>query len=119
MASAPNGTSSASPQSKTLRVAVIGGGIGGVLLAIGLLKHPHVDVHVYESAPSFGEIGAGIGLGPNAQRALKLIGPEAYEAFLKNATSNLWPSHADMFMEYIVVSVLCLFCKLHSKSKLT
>ena len=106
MASVPNTTSSVSPQSQSLRVAVVGGGIGGVVLALGLLKHDHVDVHVYESAPSFGEIGAGVALGPNAQRALEIIGPEAHEAFLKNATPNSWASHANIFIDYIIVSVL-------------
>lgn len=42
-----------------LTVAVIGGGIGGLSLVIGLLKHPHINVQVYEAAHNFGEIGAG------------------------------------------------------------
>ncbi|KAL6720002.1 hypothetical protein ACLMJK_001923 [Lecanora helva] len=101
MASAQDSTSSVLPGAHPLRVAIVGGGIGGVVLAIGLLKHPHIDVHVYESAPSFGEIGAGVAIGPNAQRALDLIGPEASEAFWKHATPNLWPSHAGTYIEYV------------------
>ena len=88
----------------TISVAVVGGGIGGLSLVLGLLKHPHIDVQVYEAAPSFGEIGAGVAFGPNAQRALKLIGPHAFGSFKKHATSNMWESHADSFMQYVSVS---------------
>lgn len=62
MGSVPNQTTKISAQSKAFSVSIIGGGIGGLTLAIGLLKHPHIDVQVYESAPSFGEIGAGVGM---------------------------------------------------------
>lgn len=41
-------------------VAIIGGGIGGLCLAIGLLENPSLKVHVYEAAHAFSEIGAGI-----------------------------------------------------------
>lgn len=104
MSSVPNTTTSTSPHPKTFSVAIIGGGIGGLALAIGLSKYPNIDFHVYESAPSFGEIGAGVGLGPNAQRALEQIGPSAKEAFDKHATGNMWASHANIFAEHIVVS---------------
>lgn len=92
------------PNPKPLSVAVVGGGIGGLTLALGLLKYDHIDVQIYEAAHSFGEIGAGVAIGPNAQRALKLIGPHAWDAFEKHATPNLWESHADNFAEHIVVS---------------
>ena len=102
MASIPNNTTSVSSHPTTLNVAIIGGGIGGLSLALGLLDHPHIDVHVYESAPSFGEIGAGVAFGPNAQRALELIASKAKEAFAKHATANLWASHANTFVQYLV-----------------
>lgn len=53
----------------TLRVAVIGGGIGGLSAALALLREGF-DVHVYEQANRFGEIGAGIQISPNASRLL-------------------------------------------------
>ena len=84
-------------------VAVIGGGIGGLTCAIGLLKHPHIDVQIYEAAHSFGEIGAGVAIGPNAQRAFELIGPEPLAAFKKVATQNIWQSHANIFIQNRVV----------------
>ena len=109
MSSVPNTTTSASSAPTTLNVAVIGGGIGGLALALGLLEHPHMDLQVYESAPSFGEIGAGVSIGPNAQRALELISPAAKAAFDKHATSNMWASKADVFVDYVVVSVSAAF----------
>ncbi|KAK4692408.1 salicylate hydroxylase, partial [Lecanoromycetidae sp. Uapishka_2] len=102
MASVPNTTTFTSPHPKTFSVAIIGGGIGGLCLAIGLSKYPQIDSHVYESAPSFGEIGAGVALGPNGQRAMELIGPNAKEAFDRHATGNMWPSHANNFAVHIV-----------------
>ena len=87
-----------------ITVAIIGGGIGGLCLALGLLKHPHLDVQVYESAPVFSEIGAGVALGTNAARALALIGPTAKQAMDNHATGNLWPSHSDTISNYVVVS---------------
>lgn len=48
-------------------LAIIGGGFGGLCTAIVLLKCTHIDIQVYEAAPNFGEIGAGVGIAPNAQ----------------------------------------------------
>lgn len=90
---------------KPLSVAIIGGGIGGLCTAISLLKYPHIDVQVYEAAPTFGEIGAGVGIAPNAQQALELIAPEARAAYDKHATGNMWPKHAKTLANYVVVSV--------------
>ena len=94
----------------TLTVAIVGGGIGGLALALGLLEHPHIDVQVYESAPSFGEIGAGVTIGENAQRALELISPAAKAAFDKHSTPNMWKSKADLFADYVVVSQPTITC---------
>lgn len=88
-----------------LSVAIIGGGIRGLCTAIALLRHPHIDVQVYEAAPTFGEIGAGLGIGPNAQQALELIVPEARAAYDKHATGNIWPEHAKTLAKYVVVSL--------------
>jgi salicylate hydroxylase len=64
-----------------LRIAVIGGGIGGLSAALALLK-AGCDVQVYEAAPKFGEIGAGIQISPNASRLLHRLGlKEAMESW--------------------------------------
>lgn len=52
---------------------VIGGGIGGLTAAIGLHRTGW-RVTVIERAPSLEPVGAGIGLAPNAQRALDVLG---------------------------------------------
>jgi hypothetical protein len=74
------------PQDRALRIAIVGGGIGGLCLALGLRKHSHIDVQIYEAAHAFSEIGAGIGVGRNAQQALELLGPDVYAAYKKQAT---------------------------------
>ncbi len=57
------------------RIAVIGGGIGGLTAAIAL-RQRGFDVSVYESSPELREIGAGVSLGPNAMKALRSLGLE-------------------------------------------
>lgn len=104
-----DGTSTTSATPASLRIAIIGGGIGGISLALGLLKHPHIDFQIYEAAPIWVQIGAGLGLGPNAQAALEMIGPETEYAFRKNVTGNLWESHQKTFLNFFAVSLLSFF----------
>ncbi len=56
-----------------MKIAIIGGGIGGLSAALHLL-HAGFDVEVYEQAPRIGEIGAGIQISPNASRLLIRLG---------------------------------------------
>jgi 2-polyprenyl-6-methoxyphenol hydroxylase-like FAD-dependent oxidoreductase len=53
---------------------VVGGGIGGLATAIALSGQGW-RVRVFERAPEFAEVGAGISLWANALRALDAIGP--------------------------------------------
>nr|WP_087574868.1 FAD-dependent monooxygenase [Sphingomonas sp. CDS-1] len=55
------------------RIAIIGGGIGGLTAALLLIQRGF-DVHIYERAPQLLELGAGLQLGPNAVRILHAIG---------------------------------------------
>ena len=64
---------------RKLRIAITGGGLAGATLANALLDQPHLDIHIYESAPEFSERGAAVGLAVNAQRALAEIIPSATE----------------------------------------
>ena len=59
-----------------MKIAVIGGGIGGLSAALQLLK-VGFDVQVYEQAPHIAEIGAGIQISPNASRLLQRLGLKA------------------------------------------
>lgn len=59
---------------KTTRIAVIGGGLGGLTAAIALTKIAGVQVTVFEQASQLGEVGAGVTVAPNAARVLDRLG---------------------------------------------
>lgn len=82
-----------------LPIAIIGGGLGGLALAVGLLKHG-IQVHIYESAGAFSEIGAGVAFGINSITALHLLDPRLLEGYKKHATFNADPSRARTFMSF-------------------
>lgn len=54
-------------------VIVVGGGIGGLAAATGIAKLGK-KVTLLEQAPNFGEVGAGLQVGPNGLRALDALG---------------------------------------------
>ena len=54
-------------------ILVVGGGIGGLASALALSGGRH-RVDVFEQAAAFGEIGAGIQIGPNVTRRLHQLG---------------------------------------------
>ena len=57
----------------TLRVAIVGGGIGGVAAA-NALHQRGIDAHVYEQAAALTEVGAGLAVQPNGARMLRKLG---------------------------------------------
>lgn len=74
-------------EEKALEIAIIGGGIAGITLAMGLLSR-NINVRVYERGPSFREIGAGIGFTPNAEWAMRVLDPRIHAAFKRVAVQN-------------------------------
>jgi salicylate hydroxylase len=60
---------------RTPRILVVGGGIGGLAAALAL-ERQHAEVIVCEQSPRLSEIGAGIGIAPNAIKALRALGLE-------------------------------------------
>jgi len=58
---------------KISSIAIVGGGLAGLATAAAL-SHFGIEADVFESAPSLGEIGAGINVSPQAIRALRAIG---------------------------------------------
>ena len=86
-------------QRKDFHVAVCGGGIGGLCLAIGLLRQ-NISCKLYEAASAFAEIGAGISFGPNAIRAMELIDPQIAKGFENCATNNGWQEKRDTWFDF-------------------
>jgi len=61
---------------RPLRVAIVGAGLGGLVAAIAG-RRAGFDVTVYEQAKAFGEVGAGIQVGPNAVKVLRALDLES------------------------------------------
>lgn len=82
-------------KNKSLSIAVIGAGIGGLATA-ALLARQGIAVRVYEQAPAFARVGAGIQMAPNAVKVLRALGVEDYlrrTAFRsERAVSRAWDS---------------------------
>ncbi|KAL2163888.1 hypothetical protein VTH06DRAFT_3100 [Thermothelomyces fergusii] len=74
-------------QNEPLHVAIIGAGITGVSVALGL-EARGVSYTIYERAPGFREIGAGIGFSPNAEQAMKSLNPAMFAAYKRVANPN-------------------------------
>lgn len=64
------------------RIAVLGGGIGG-LAAAAFLHRAGLHATVFEQAPALGEVGAGLVVSPNAVRLIRRIGQ--LDSLLENA----------------------------------
>jgi salicylate hydroxylase len=56
-----------------VRVAIVGGGIGGVAACLAL-RQQGIEADVYEQAPALKEVGAGVALHPNGVRMLDRLG---------------------------------------------
>ena len=63
------------PVKRTPKVAIIGGGIGGLAAALALHRRG-IEVAVYEQSAEIKEIGAGVNMSPNALKAFRLLGVE-------------------------------------------
>ena len=56
-----------------MRIAIIGGGIGGLTAGL-VLQRAGFDPIIYERTPMFGEVGAGLSISPNAAHGLNALG---------------------------------------------
>jgi len=74
----PSATSTDIPSTSNFRIAIIGGGIGGLTTALSIATYSpslaSTHITVYEQAPQYNEIGAGVGIGVSAGRVLKKLG---------------------------------------------
>ncbi|KAL5115076.1 hypothetical protein ACEQ8H_007051 [Pleosporales sp. CAS-2024a] len=80
----------------TLPIAIVGGGLCGLALAIGLVKHG-INVRIFEAAQAFSEIGAGVSFGINSITALELLDPRLLQGYKKHATFNADRTRDDVF----------------------
>jgi len=56
-----------------MKIAIIGGGIGGLTAALALLRQGF-EVTVFEQAPELREVGAGVQVSANGTRILFALG---------------------------------------------
>ncbi|GAP84026.2 putative FAD NAD -binding domain-containing protein [Rosellinia necatrix] len=84
-----------------IKVAIVGGGIAGLALAAGLVKKPHLSIHVYEAVAEYSDVGAGLALHLNAIKAMALLGPEVQQAYFDKAL-NMGEEDQEMVTEVIL-----------------
>ena len=84
---------------KQFHIAIVGGGLGGLSLAIGLERRG-VAVQVYEGASAFTDNGAGLVFAKNSMDAMKKVSPDIYSAFSKRSSKQGWESKQSNYMDY-------------------
>lgn len=65
-----------------MRAIIVGAGIGGLTAALACL-HRGIDVEVFEQAPAFAEVGAGVQISANGSKVLLALG-------LESALRSVW-----------------------------
>lgn len=75
------------------RIAIIGGGLGGMSFINAALYSGLKNVQLYEQAPQFGEVGAGVNITANANRVLDAYG-------LKESMTRYSSPKLPCYMEY-------------------
>lgn len=88
------------PAKKPFELAIVGGGIAGLMLAIALHKRK-IECTIYEQAAGFGEIGAGVSISRNAVRAMELIDRSVLGAFNIVSTRNKWASKKGVWFDFM------------------
>lgn len=88
------------PDKTPLTLAIVGGGITGLTLAISLLRRG-VPCTLYEQAACFREIGAGLGFHAGAVEALRICSPDVFAAYERVRTVNAWDSKEDVWFDVL------------------
>ncbi|MBT4740652.1 MAG: NAD(P)-binding protein [Rhodospirillaceae bacterium] len=71
-----------------LKIGIVGAGIGGITAAVAMQQRG-LNVVVYEQSPALGEIGAGITVGPNANKVVNGLGLEDEFEALSSASPHV------------------------------
>ena len=94
---------------RPLRIAIVGAGLGGLVAAIAL-RRAGFEATIFEQAQAFGEVGAGIQVGPNAVKVLRALGLEAglekFGAMPEHHVGRSWKSGRVLFKS--ATKVACL-----------
>jgi 2-polyprenyl-6-methoxyphenol hydroxylase-like FAD-dependent oxidoreductase len=98
------------PEGTIVKVAIVGGGIGGMTLALSLHAAGLADVDVYESAAAIRELGVGINILPHAVRELTELGllddlaavgiPTAELVYYSKLAQRIWSEPLGMATGY-------------------
>ncbi len=57
-----------------MKIGIVGAGVGGLTLALALIKEGYTDIHIYESANKIDELGVGINVLPHAMKIMDELG---------------------------------------------
>src|SRR3954447_25794154 len=81
-------------------IAIIGGGVAGLSLALNLHRHG-IPCRVYERAPEVAALGVGITLLPHAMRELRALGlaDRLLAAGIENRTSRFFNRFGQLIYE--------------------
>ncbi|KAJ9620568.1 hypothetical protein H2203_007774 [Taxawa tesnikishii (nom. ined.)] len=94
----------AESENRPLRIAIAGGGIGGLCLAVGLVKQPHLDVHIYEGVAEYSDIGSGLALHMNAIKGMDLIDPSIKKTYFAKALGMAEEADKEMTTQVILAA---------------
>ncbi|KAF9077898.1 salicylate hydroxylase [Rhodocollybia butyracea] len=79
----------ASTLPRKFRIAIVGGGLGGLACALALKNCPRIELDLYEQTTQITEIGAGVAVWPRTWDILKTLGLESdLSVLLKEPPSN-------------------------------
>ena len=83
-------------------IHIIGAGIGGLTLALGLLRQGR-KVKIYEQADELGEVGAGLSISPNATKGLDYLGMSDFMEARSNAPRTNYVFHGVTNEELVAI----------------
>ncbi|KAH8799825.1 hypothetical protein F5884DRAFT_868939 [Xylogone sp. PMI_703] len=95
-----NGSNGSNGTRQPIDIAIIGGGIVGLILALGLVKRNY-NVTIYEQAGSFRELGAGIAFTSNAIKAMRILDPRIVDTLNRIATPNGDPENPTDYLKFV------------------